>query len=60
MLGEAIQQPEVLRLRRHLTAPKDANGMSVFNTFKVAWQGVMLNKLRSFLTTLGVIIGVAP
>ncbi|MBN1810397.1 MAG: ABC transporter permease, partial [Anaerolineae bacterium] len=28
-------------------------------TLKVAWEGVTLNKVRSFLTTLGVIIGVA-
>ena len=27
--------------------------------FRVAWEGVTLNKIRSFLTTLGVIIGVA-
>lgn len=58
MLGEAIQQPELLQLQKKLTAPKDANGMSVGNTLMVAWQGVTLNKLRSFLTTLGVIIGV--
>jgi putative ABC transport system permease protein len=58
MLGEAIQQPELLHLQKKLAAPKDANGMSVFNTYKVAWHGVTLNKLRSFLTTLGVIIGV--
>ncbi|MBE9506738.1 MAG: ABC transporter permease, partial [Chloroflexi bacterium] len=33
--------------------------MSVWRTFKVAWEGLTLNKVRSFLTTLGVIIGVA-
>jgi putative ABC transport system permease protein len=27
--------------------------------FRTAWEGLMLNKVRSFLTTLGVIIGVA-
>lgn len=27
--------------------------------FRIAWEGLMLNKVRSFLTTLGVIIGVA-
>jgi putative ABC transport system permease protein len=33
--------------------------MSPRRTFKVAWEGLTLNKVRSFLTTLGVIIGVA-
>jgi len=33
--------------------------MSFLRTFKVAWEGLTLNKVRSFLTTLGVIIGVA-
>jgi putative ABC transport system permease protein len=33
--------------------------MSFWRTLKVAWEGVALNKVRSFLTTLGVIIGVA-
>jgi putative ABC transport system permease protein len=33
--------------------------MSAWRTFKVAWEGLTLNKGRSFLTTLGVIIGVA-
>ncbi len=33
--------------------------MSPWRTFKVAWEGLTLNKARSFLTTLGVIIGVA-
>jgi putative ABC transport system permease protein len=32
--------------------------MSPWRTFKVAWEGLTLNKVRSFLTTLGVIIGV--
>ena len=32
--------------------------MSIWRTFKVAWEGLTLNKVRSFLTTLGVIIGV--
>ena len=30
--------------------------MSLWRTFKVAWEGLTLNKVRSFLTTLGVII----
>jgi putative ABC transport system permease protein len=33
--------------------------MKLRRTFKVAWEGLTLNKVRSFLTTLGVIIGVA-
>ncbi len=33
--------------------------MSLRRTCKVAWEGLTLNKARSFLTTLGVIIGVA-
>ncbi|RLC56624.1 MAG: hypothetical protein DRI80_16035 [Chloroflexota bacterium] len=33
--------------------------MNLSETFKVAWEGLALNKVRSFLTTLGVIIGVA-
>jgi len=33
--------------------------MKLNKIFRVAWEGLMLNKVRSFLTTLGVIIGVA-
>ena len=33
--------------------------MNYINTFKTAWEGLTVNKLRSFLTTLGIIIGVA-
>ncbi|HFD38463.1 MAG TPA: FtsX-like permease family protein [Anaerolineae bacterium] len=33
--------------------------MSLRETLGVAWEGLTLNKVRSFLTTLGVIIGVA-
>jgi len=33
--------------------------MSFWRTLRVAWEGLTLNKARSFLTTLGVIIGVA-
>ncbi len=33
--------------------------MKLSKIFRVAWEGLMLNKVRSFLTTLGVIIGVA-
>jgi putative ABC transport system permease protein len=32
--------------------------MKLWRTFKMAWEGLTLNKVRSFLTTLGVIIGV--
>jgi len=33
--------------------------MNLQQTIKISWEGVTLNKVRSFLTTLGVIIGVA-
>ncbi len=33
--------------------------MSLSQTFRVAWEGLTLNKGRSILTALGVIIGVA-
>jgi putative ABC transport system permease protein len=33
--------------------------MNFSQTLKIAWEGLTLNKVRSFLTTLGVIIGVA-
>ncbi|MBN1249064.1 MAG: ABC transporter permease [Anaerolineae bacterium] len=33
--------------------------MNLRKTLNVAWEGLMANKIRSFLTTLGVIIGVA-
>ena len=33
--------------------------MRIFNLFKVAWRSLNRNKLRSFLTMLGIIIGVA-
>ena len=33
--------------------------MNLRQTLKIAWEGLTLNKVRSFLTTLGVIIGVA-
>jgi putative ABC transport system permease protein len=33
--------------------------MNTAQTLKIAWEGLTLNKVRSFLTTLGVIIGVA-
>ncbi len=33
--------------------------MTLFETLRVAWEGLKLNRVRSFLTTLGVIIGVA-
>ncbi|MEZ4861939.1 MAG: ABC transporter permease [Caldilineaceae bacterium] len=59
MINEAVGTAGIgVRPRRE--APELAeHGMSVGNTFKVAWEGIMLNKLRSFLTTLGIIIGVA-
>ena len=33
--------------------------MNFSQTLKISWEGLTLNKVRSFLTTLGVIIGVA-
>ena len=33
--------------------------MNFEKTLNIAWEGLMMNKVRSFLTTLGVIIGVA-
>jgi putative ABC transport system permease protein len=33
--------------------------MNVRQTLRIAWEGLTLNKVRSFLTTLGVVIGVA-
>jgi putative ABC transport system permease protein len=33
--------------------------MNLFDSIVLAWEGLTLNKVRSFLTTLGVIIGVA-
>ena len=33
--------------------------MSFWQTLRISWEGLTLNKVRSFLTTLGVIIGVA-
>ncbi|MFN8491007.1 MAG: ABC transporter permease [Caldilineaceae bacterium] len=59
MLSDAIRQPGVQTQKRARRAVKDAAGMSVGNTLTEAWEGLVLNKLRSFLTTLGIIIGVA-
>ena len=33
--------------------------MNVREALRFAWRGVMANKVRSFLTTLGILIGVA-
>lgn len=33
--------------------------MKILNLFKIAWKAILLNKVRSLLTMLGVIIGVA-
>src|SRR5437867_3787152 len=43
-----------------VSKPKDRRaGMSLAEAFRVALQGLTANKLRSFLTMLGIIIGVA-
>ncbi len=59
MLSEALQQPGVRSQKRAESKIKDSQGMSLLNTIAEAWEGLVLNKLRSFLTTLGIIIGVA-
>ncbi len=59
MLSEALQQPGVRSQKRSETKLKETQGMSLLNTVAEAWEGLVLNKLRSFLTTLGIIIGVA-
>ena len=59
MLQDSIQSAPVGRQRLEDESFKDLHGMTAPNSFRVAWEGVMLNKLRSFLTTLGIIIGVA-
>ncbi|MGH1436251.1 MAG: ABC transporter permease [Lewinella sp.] len=33
--------------------------MRILNLFKIAWKAILLNKVRAFLTMLGIIIGVA-
>ena len=33
--------------------------MNISNLIKIAWKALLLNKMRAFLTMLGVIIGVA-
>ena len=33
--------------------------MNIVNLFKIAWKAILLNKTRTFLTMLGIIIGVA-
>ncbi|MCX6045981.1 MAG: ABC transporter permease [Chloroflexi bacterium] len=59
MLSDALQQPGVRSQKRSEAQIKDSQGMSLLNTIAEAWEGLVLNKLRSFLTTLGIIIGVA-
>jgi len=41
------------------TAWSGEGAMTLNETLRVAWEGLKLNRVRSFLTTLGVIIGVA-
>lgn len=33
--------------------------MRILNLFKIAWRAIILNKVRTLLTMLGIIIGVA-
>ncbi len=59
MLQDTVRQVAPGRTSSGEESFKDLHGMTLLNSFRVAWEGVMLNKLRSFLTTLGIIIGVA-
>ena len=59
MLQDSIRSAPLGRQTLEDNSFKDLHGMTARNSFRVAWEGVMLNKLRSFLTTLGIIIGVA-
>ncbi|MEM7533005.1 MAG: ABC transporter permease [Chloroflexota bacterium] len=62
MIGEGVRARVGVSRRERVQGRgriDDVQGMTVGNTFRVAWEGLMLNKLRSFLTTLGIIIGVA-
>ena len=59
MLQDSITTAPLGRQKLEDDSFKDLHGMTLPNSFRVAWEGVMLNKLRSFLTTLGIIIGVA-
>ena len=59
MFQELIRSSRQGKQRLEVDSIKDLHGMTMANAFRVAWEGVMLNKLRSFLTTLGIIIGVA-
>ena len=59
MLQDSVRSAPVGRQTLEDGSFKDLHGMTLSNSFNVAWEGVMLNKLRSFLTTLGIIIGVA-
>lgn len=59
MLQDSVRPASAGRQTLQDGSFKDLHGMTLSNAFNVAWEGVMLNKLRSFLTTLGIIIGVA-
>ena len=59
MLQDSIRSAPLGRQTLEDESFKDLHGMTASNSFRVAWEGVVLNKLRSFLTTLGIIIGVA-
>jgi putative ABC transport system permease protein len=59
MLSDALSQGNVQTPAQRGRVRKEIQGMSVLNTLNEAWEGLTLNKLRSFLTTLGIIIGVA-
>ena len=57
--AQRVYHPCKRRTRRGRTVTGRRGPMKISQTLRVAWEGLVLNKVRSFLTTLGVIIGVA-
>jgi len=53
-----VEQPSVPLFAGLDKGVRRRHGMSVVEAFRVALQGLVANKLRSFLTMLGIIIGV--
>jgi putative ABC transport system permease protein len=55
----SVLEAASLRLPREEKARVARSGMGLFEPFRVALDGLLANKLRSFLTALGIIIGVS-